>query len=93
MGSPWLPMGPYSVRMKRTASRKVFKYLPVAPGQVSGPKTIPKANKSPNPMCLFVFLLLWGVGGTGGGSKSAAVCSYRHTYAGVSGDLCKASIL
>ena len=28
MGSTWLDMGPYSVRMKRTSSRKLSKCLP-----------------------------------------------------------------
>ena len=28
MGSTWLDMGPYSVRMKRTGSRKLSKCLP-----------------------------------------------------------------
>ena len=28
MGSWWVGMGPYLVRMNRTGSRKLFKYLP-----------------------------------------------------------------
>ena len=28
MGSPWMDMGSYFVRMKRTASRKLFQVLP-----------------------------------------------------------------
>ncbi len=38
MGSPWLATGPYSVRMTRTASRKLFKHLPGHPGPMSAPK-------------------------------------------------------
>ncbi len=45
MGSPWLAMGPYSVRMKRTTFRKRFKYLP---GPFSAPKQQLQEQKYPS---------------------------------------------
>ncbi len=39
MGSPWLATGPYSVKMKRMASKKLFKYLPGPLGAIFGTKT------------------------------------------------------
>ena len=38
MGSPWLPMGSYLVRMKRTAYIKLFKHLPGLQEPIFGPK-------------------------------------------------------
>ena len=50
MGSPWLPMDPYSVRIKPTASGRLCKHLPGPPRQVFGlslTKHISIPNKSP----------------------------------------------
>ncbi len=59
MGSPWLPTGSYSVRMKRAAPKKLFKPLP---GSFSIPKRPQKSNIRTNPS---IFVKNW-VGGMGG---------------------------
>ncbi len=41
MGSPWLPMGPHSVRMKCTAPKKIFKHLPGPPRPVRRGGVVP----------------------------------------------------
>ena len=46
MGSTWLDMGPYSVRMKRTGSRKLSKCLPDPWGPIKIQK-IPKIPENP----------------------------------------------
>ncbi len=48
MGSLWLPTGSDSVRMKRTASGKLFKHLPGPPGPVFCQKTFPKIQNYRN---------------------------------------------
>ena len=72
MGSPWLPTGPYSVRMKRTAPRKLFK--PLLPSQARfRPQNIPKierqktseffCQKSARPrQWILLFSEMWGPG-------------------------------
>ena len=52
MGSTWLDMGPYSVRMKRTGSRKLSKCLPDPwdPIKIKKKQKIPEIPENPGNM-------------------------------------------
>ena len=57
VGGWWLATGSYSVKMKRTASRKLFRRLLGLQDLKNGPKTTKNVEKLENP----IFAVFWGL--------------------------------